>query len=92
MGDRLGDSIQITTTGPVILGAASFWYLITGWEESLLMRDDSAPNLRYRPTRGWGYNQGLSLLNYKWVPASPGVLELQKKPQDGFRVFGLHWI
>ena len=41
MGDRLGESIQITTPGPVILGAASFWYSITIWEQSLLMRDDT---------------------------------------------------
>ena len=32
------------------LGAASFWYLITGWEESLLMMDDSATNLFSRAT------------------------------------------
>ena len=38
MGDRLGETIRITTSGPVIIGAASFWYSITGWEESLLMR------------------------------------------------------
>ena len=76
MGDRLGDSIQITTPSAVILGAASFWYSITGCKESLLMRDGSAPNLLSRPTRGWGNNQGLSLLTFKWIPAKPGVLEL----------------
>ena len=43
MGDRLGKAIRIATSGPVIIGAASFWYSITGWEESLLMSDDSAP-------------------------------------------------
>ena len=42
MGDRLGDSNQIMTPGPVIPSAASFWYSIKGWEKSLLMRDDSA--------------------------------------------------
>ena len=52
MGDRLGETIRITTYDPVIVGAASFWYSITGWEESLLMSDDSAPNLRSRPTQG----------------------------------------
>ena len=52
MGDRLGETIQITASGPVIIGAASVWYSITRWEESLLMSDDSAPNLRSRPTRG----------------------------------------
>ena len=41
---------QITTSGPVIIGADSFWYSITGCEESLLLSDDSAPNLRSRPT------------------------------------------
>ena len=51
MGDRLGESIQITTPGPVILGAASFWYSITVCEEVLFMRDDSAPNLRSDQTR-----------------------------------------
>ena len=51
MGDGHGESIQITTTGPVILGAASFWYSITVWEDSLLMMDDSAPNLRSDQTR-----------------------------------------
>ena len=76
MGDRLGKTIQIAASGPVIIGAASFWYSITGWEESLLMRDGSASNLRSRPTRGWGNNQGLSLLTFKWIPAKPGVLEL----------------
>ena len=39
MGDRLGETIRNTISGPVIIGAASFWYSITGWEESLLMRD-----------------------------------------------------
>ena len=51
MGDRLGETIRITTSGPVIIGAASFWYLITGWEKSLLMSDDNAPNLSSRPIR-----------------------------------------
>jgi len=52
MGDRLGETIRITKSGPVIISAASFWYSITGWEESLLMRDDSAPNLPSRPAQG----------------------------------------
>ena len=52
MGDRLGETIRTATSGPVIIGAASFWYSITEWEESLLMSDFSAPNLRSRPTRG----------------------------------------
>lgn len=42
----------ITTPGPLILGAASFWYSITGWDESLLMSDDGVLNLRLSPTRG----------------------------------------
>ena len=48
---RLGETIRMATSGPVIIGAASFWYTSTGWEESLLMSDDSAPKLRSRPTR-----------------------------------------
>jgi len=35
MGDRLGETIRIMTSGPAIIDAASFWYLITGREESL---------------------------------------------------------
>ena len=55
MGDHLGETIRIMTPGPVNIGAAFFWYSmisITGWEESLFMRDDSAPNLRSRPMGG----------------------------------------
>ena len=46
MGDRLGETIRTATSGPVNIGVASFWYSITGCEESLLMRNDSALNLR----------------------------------------------
>ena len=35
MGDCLGEAIRITTSGPVIIDAASLWYSITGWGESL---------------------------------------------------------
>ena len=44
MGDRLGETIKIQASGPVFISAASFWYSITGWEESLLISDNSAPN------------------------------------------------
>ena len=91
MGDRLSETIRTATSGPVIIGAASFWYSITGWEESLFMRDGSASNLRSRPTRGWGNNQGLSSLSCK---LSTGLTrgDRAKKPQDGFRVLGVHWM
>ena len=56
MGDRLGKTIRITTSGTVIIGANSFWYSITGWEESLLMSDNSAPKLRSRTTQGCDNN------------------------------------
>ena len=91
MGDPLGETIRITTSGPVIIGAASFWYSITGWEESLLMRDGCAQNLRSRPTRGWGNNQGLSSLSCKLSTVLTGG-DRTKKPQDGFRVLGVHWM
>ena len=65
MGDSLSEFIQITTPGPVILGATSFWYSITGWEKSHLMRDVSAPNLHSRPTQGRGNNQEISFLSFK---------------------------
>ena len=52
MGDRLGEAIRIMTSGPVIIADAFFCYSITEWEDILLMRDGSAPNLRSRPTRG----------------------------------------
>ena len=76
---------------PVVINAASFWYSITGWEESLLMSDDSALNLRSIPTRGWGNNQGLSSLSCK---LSTGLTwgDRTKKPQDGFRVLAVHWM
>ena len=45
--------ISITTFGPVIIVAAFFWYSITGWDESLLKKDGSAPNLRSKPSQGW---------------------------------------
>ena len=79
MDDRLGETIWTTTSGPVIIDATSFWYSITGWEESLSMSDDSAPNLRSRPTRGRGNNKGLSLLSCK---LSTGLTEgvRTKKP------------
>ena len=83
--------IRITTSGPVIIGAASFWYSITGWEESLLMRDGSAPNLRSRPMRGRGNNQGLSSLSYKLSTGLTGG-DRFKKAQDGFRVLVVHWM
>ena len=72
MGDRLGETIRIMTSGPVIISDASFWYSITRWEESLLMSDDSVPNLRFRPTRGWGNTQGLSSLSCKLSTGSTG--------------------
>ena len=56
MGDRLCETIRITTSGPGNNGAASFWYSITGWKESFLRRDNSAPNLISRPMRGRGNN------------------------------------
>ena len=52
MGARLGETIRTASSGPVTIGAASFWYSITGCEESLLMSDDRALNVRSRPTRG----------------------------------------
>ena len=45
MGDHLGKTIRIATSGPVIIGAASFWYSIAGREDSLFNIDDSVPNL-----------------------------------------------
>ena len=50
MSALIGETIGITTTGPVILG--SFWYSNTGWKESVLMNDDRVPNLCPGPTRG----------------------------------------
>ena len=90
MGDCLSETILITTFGPVIIGAASFWYSITWWEESLLMSDNSALNLRWH-TQGWDNNQSLSSLSCK---LSTGLTrgDRTKNPQDGFRVLGVHWM
>jgi len=86
MGDhRLGETILIATSGLVIIGATFFWYPITGWEESLLIRDGSAPKLRSRPTRGWGKTQGLSSLSCKLSTGLTGG-DRTKNPQNGFRV------
>ena len=61
------------------VGAVSFWFKITGWEEGLFMWDGSAKNiLRSSATKGWDDNRGLSLFSLKWVPVWPGVSELKK--------------
>ena len=35
MGDRLDETIWTATSGPVIIGAASFWYSITKHTQQL---------------------------------------------------------
>ena len=50
-----------------------------------------APNLRSRPTRGWGNNQGLSSLSCKLSTGLTGGVRA-KKPQDGFRALEVHWM
>ena len=78
MGDRLGETIRIATSGPVIIDFASFWYSITGWEETLLMRYDSAPNLRSIDLREGELIIKVSVHSaVNWVPVWPGVLELK---------------
>lgn len=85
IGDHLGETIWIKTSSNVIMDASSFWYTITWWEESILIRDYSTPHtcMHSRPVQGYGNDLGPSSLSCKWGRVWLRALK-PKMPQNGF--------